>query len=119
MLLRRGRRVADYLRAECLAVYVAPTGDLADLAPANRESVEKHLNFARTLHIETRILQGPDLAATLVEFAHRLQVTQIFLARSRSTPMRMLPTRNLVSQVLRLAQDLQVTVIAERKSTRS
>jgi two-component system sensor histidine kinase KdpD len=119
MLLRRGRRVADYLRAECLAVYVSPMGDLADLPAADRESVERHLNFARTLHIETRILQGADPAATLVEFAHRLQVTQIFLVRSRSTHRRMLPARNLVSQVLRLAKDIQVTVVAERKSARS
>src|SRR5207253_5734883 len=31
MLLRRGRRVADYLRAECFAVYVSSQGELSDL----------------------------------------------------------------------------------------
>src|SRR5256714_15546644 len=33
MLIRRGRRVADYLRAECFAVYVSPRGDLSELPP--------------------------------------------------------------------------------------
>src|SRR5262249_22995094 len=29
MLIRRGRRVADYLRAECFAIYISETGDLS------------------------------------------------------------------------------------------
>jgi two-component system sensor histidine kinase KdpD len=115
MLIRRGRRVADYLRAECFAVYVSPAGDLSELPPSERERVEKHLNFARNLHIETRILRGQNPAATLVEFAHRHRVTQMFLTRSRSRPWRILPRRTLVSQILRLAQDIQITVVAERK----
>src|SRR5215470_19330750 len=71
MLLRRGRRVADYLRAECFAIYVSRHGDLSELAPGERDFVERHLNFARNLHIETRILEGHNPATTLVEFAHR------------------------------------------------
>ena len=58
MLIRRGRRVADYLRAECFAVYVLRSGDLSDLPAAEREAVERHLNLRRNLHIETRILHG-------------------------------------------------------------
>src|SRR5215470_5790254 len=58
MLIRRGRRVADYLRAECFAIFVSRSGDLSELTSRQRDSVEKHLNFARNLHIETRILQG-------------------------------------------------------------
>jgi two-component system sensor histidine kinase KdpD len=115
MLIRRGRRVADYLRAECFAVYISPLADLSELPPREREPVEKHLNFARTLHIETRILQGQKPAVTLVEFARRHQITQIFLTRTRSPYLKLLPALSLVSQVLRLAQDIQVTVIAERK----
>jgi two-component system sensor histidine kinase KdpD len=118
MLVRRGRRVADYLRAECFAIYVSPRGDLSDLSQARRDSVEKHLNFARNLHIETRILQGQNPAVTLVEFAHRHQITQIFLTRSRSRRLQLLRRNSLVSQVLRLAQDIQITVVAERRKRR-
>jgi two-component system sensor histidine kinase KdpD len=115
MLLRRGKRVADYLRAECFAIYVSPRGDLSELSAQQRDAVQKHLNFARNLHIETRILHGQNPAATLVEFAHRQQVTQIFLTRSSSWHFKLLPWKTLVSQVLRLAHDIQVTVVAERK----
>jgi two-component system sensor histidine kinase KdpD len=115
MLLRRGRRVADYLRAECFAIYVSPRPELSDLPQSTRESVERHLNFARNLHIETRILHGQNAAETLVDFAHRHQITQIFLTRSHGTHFKVVPARTLVSQVLRLAQDIQVTVVAERK----
>ena len=116
MLLRRGRRVADYLRAECFAVYVSPGGDLSELSASSRASVEKHLNFARHLHIETRVLHGQNAAVTLVDFAHRHQITQIFLTRSSSRHLKLLPQRSLISQVLHLAHDIQITVVAERKN---
>ena len=115
MLIRRGRRMADYLRAECFAVYISTTGDLSNLPPAERESVERHLNFARNLHLETRTLQGQNRASTLVDFARRHQIRQIFLTRSRFRRWKLLPNRSLISQVLRLAQDIQVTVVADRK----
>jgi two-component system, OmpR family, sensor histidine kinase KdpD len=116
MLLRRGRRVADYLRADCYAVYVSPRGDLSELPPRERDAVQKHLNFARNLHIETRVLTGQDAASALVEFARRQHITQIFLTRSRSSHLKFLPRTSLVSQVLRLAQDIQLTVVAERSA---
>jgi len=116
MLLRRGRRVADYLRAECFAVYVSPRGDLSELPSATQASVEKHLNFARNLHIETRVLQGQNVAVTLVDFAHRHEITQIFLTRSVSRGFKFLPARNLISQILRLAHDIQIAVVAERRN---
>ena len=67
MLIRRAKRVSDFLGAECFAVAVEPTGDLSGLPQAEREAMEQHLNFARNLHIETRILEGDDIAATLVD----------------------------------------------------
>ena len=80
MLIRRGRRMADYLGADCFAVSVMPR-DQGRLAKSDREAVEKHLNFARNLHIEARILEGDDAAETIVDFARRNQVTQILLSR--------------------------------------
>src|SRR5947209_1662142 len=87
-LIRRGRRVADYLRAECLAVYVSKTSDFRDLTPAERDSLERHLNFARGLRIETRILEGSDVAEAIVTFARLHGVTQIFVTREKSSGLR-------------------------------
>jgi len=113
-LIRRGRRVADYLRAECLAVYVSRTGGLEHLPPADRESVERHLNFARGLQIETRVVQGPHVAQTVVEFARLNGVTQIFVARQRSSTVRSWFAAAFVQRVVHLARDMQVTVVASR-----
>ena len=67
MVIRRGRRMADYLGADCFAVSVVPLRDKARLPTQDRNAVEKHLNFARNLHIETRILEGDDAAETIVD----------------------------------------------------
>lgn len=115
MLIRRGRRVADYLRADCFAVAVHPDPDLRRIPAIQRESLEKHLNFARNLHIETRLLQGEDPATTLVDFAHLHQITQIFLARAQQNSRVPVVRHNLIQQVVRLARDMQVTIVAERR----
>ncbi len=114
MLIRRGKRVADYLQADCFAVAVSRESDLHDLAVRDREAVERHLNFARNLHIETRVLQGQDVAKTLVEFAHLNGVTHLFLARPRPSQWPALSGRSLVQQVVHSARDMQVTIVADR-----
>jgi two-component system, OmpR family, sensor histidine kinase KdpD len=114
MLLRRGKRVADYLHADCFAVAVSRESDLHDMPAKDREMVEHHLNFARNLHIETRILQGQDVAKTLVEFAHLNGVTHLFLGRPQPSQWPALSRRSLVQQVVHLARDMQVTIAADR-----
>jgi two-component system sensor histidine kinase KdpD len=114
MLIRRGKRVADYLQADCFAVTVSRESDLRDLSSTDREAVERHLNFARNLHIETRVLQGQDVAKTLVEFAHLNGVTHLFLARPKPSQWPALSGRSLVQQVVHSARDMQVTIVADR-----
>src|SRR5579875_1225440 len=69
MLIRRGKRVADVIHADCFAVHVAEQGDVQSLPPGKREAVARHLDFARKLHIETRVLPGTEPAQSLVNFA--------------------------------------------------
>jgi two-component system sensor histidine kinase KdpD len=114
MLIRRGKRMADYLRAECFAVYVSRRPDLSGLLSREREAVEKHLNFARNLRIEARVLQDENTAQAIVDFSRRHQVTQIFLARQGSRAQRRLLQRNMITQVVELAKDIRITVVAER-----
>ena len=114
-LIRRGRRVADFLRADCFGVFVQGEPDIRDLPSVQREAVEKHLNFARNLRIETRVLQGKDAAKTIVEFARLNGITQIFLLHPQHTAWPRILGRDLHQQVVRLAHDMQVTVVAERR----
>ncbi|MGD0618599.1 MAG: histidine kinase [Bryobacteraceae bacterium] len=115
MLIRRAKRVGDFLDAECFAVTVQPSGGLAGLPECDRESIERHLNFARNLHIETRILVGEDVPAGLVDFARRNQITQIFLARPRDRDWRSLFGRDLIQRIVGLARDRQVVIVSPRE----
>jgi len=114
MLIRRGRRVADYLHADCTALFVHQTPELSQLPAEERQAVEKHLRFARSLQIETRILSGTDIAKTVVDFARRNQVTQIFVAHAETGLLERLRGRKFTEDIVRSAQDLQVTVVADR-----
>jgi two-component system sensor histidine kinase KdpD len=99
-LVRRARRVADYLGAECYAVYARAT-----------QNVERAIALARVLQIETRELEGDDHAQSLVEFARAHKVTHIFVARPRYEGFRWFTGRNLIHRIVRLAKDMEVIVV--------
>jgi two-component system sensor histidine kinase KdpD len=102
MLIRRGKRVANYLNAECLAVYVVQG---ADLTPEQKSAVERHLGFARSLHIETTVLTAKDVAKAIAEFARERKVTQLFISHDSKA------AHSIVNNV----REMQVTVVAERR----
>src|SRR4051794_36931985 len=74
-LIRRGKRVADYLQADCLAVHVS-SESVCD------QTVHRHMSFARNLRIQTHVLEGADVPSMIAEFARSHNVTQIFMGRS-------------------------------------
>jgi two-component system, OmpR family, sensor histidine kinase KdpD len=113
MLIRRAKRMGDFMAAECFAVAIRPGGNRPELSPSDEEKVERHLNFARNLHIETRILEGGDVAKVIVDFARRNQITQIFLARlpeKRSWAFR--SSKNLVHRIVSVAKDIQIVIVS-------
>lgn len=115
MLIRRGKRVADALHARCFAVSIGSTAPVRALPEADREAVERHLNFARNLHIETSVLAGTEPAKILVNFARERSARQIFLPRDAGKGFGRLLGRNLVNEVVSLAHDMEVTIVADRK----
>jgi len=107
-LIRRGKRVADYLQADCLAIHVATAVDGA-------EAVERHMSFARNLRIETNVIQSADVPGTIAGFARSRGVTQIFMGRSHPPPWWNRFAETIVQQVVRQARDMQITIVAERR----
>ncbi len=116
-LIRRGRRVADYLKGDCYAVCVVPPSASAAQDAPDSGTVAEHLDFARRLHIETRTLIANDAARALVAFARANAVTQIFLPRPARRLLPILSRRHTTMRVVALAHDMQVTVVAERKKS--
>jgi len=114
MLIRRGKRVADYLHADCFALAVRANPDGRGNGSSGSEAVERHLNFARNLHIEARVLEGDDAAKTLVEFARLNGITHVFLARPARNQWPAPIGKNLLRQVVRQARDMQVIIVADR-----
>jgi two-component system, OmpR family, sensor histidine kinase KdpD len=107
-LIRRGKRMADYLQADCLAIHVATEG-------AVDEVVERHMSFAGNLRIQTHVLQGTDVPQVIAEFARTHHVTQIFMGRSGPRSWWKRFGETIVQQVVRLARDIQITIVAERR----
>ncbi len=116
MAIRRAKRMSDHLGAECFAVAVQPSGDLAGLAEPVRDAFMRHLNFARNMRLETRILEGSNPARTLVEFARANDITQIYLARPKEGRWTQLFAPSMVQEIVNLARDMQIVIVAEREA---
>lgn len=94
MLIRRGRRVADYLDAPCEAVYL----------DRDAPELERHLNFCRNLRIPAVCVSGGDAAEAVAAHARKTGVTQIFVSRATGD----------AGKLVRLVRNMQVTIVSER-----
>jgi two-component system sensor histidine kinase KdpD len=110
--------MADYLGADCFAVSVMPFRGRSRMSKQDQDAVEEHLKFARHLHIETRILEGDDLAETVVDFAHRNQITHIILSRRDYRWWSHLLRTDPILRIVQKATDIRAIIVAERKRHR-
>jgi two-component system, OmpR family, sensor histidine kinase KdpD len=109
VLIRRGKRVADYLQADCLAIHVSRPNEIG------ADAVERHLSFARNLRIETHIVNAENIPRAIADFARTERITQIFMGRSLPRPFWKRFSETVVQQVVRQAKDMQITIVAERR----
>jgi two-component system sensor histidine kinase KdpD len=109
-LIRRARRVADYLQAECLGVVVSCPNDRSD-AEAH---LQKHLSFARNLHIDVEVVQANDVAQAVVDFARKRNATQIYVSGHAQQPWKSFFNRSMPQQIVRLARDKRVVIVSDR-----
>ena len=114
MLLRRARRVADYLQAVCIAVYVYSKEESEAQPAEDRPTIDRHIRFAENLHIGAKIIPGKNRAQALVEYARENGVTQIFLNRCTDSRRSWFPAADFTEQVLQQAKEMEVTVVAGR-----
>src|SRR5262245_27815711 len=97
-LIRAGRRLADSLRADWIAVYVE-TPALQRLPEGERARVLRALRLAQELGAETATLPGQDVASTLISFAAQRNAGKIVLGRSNAPEWRRLFRRSTYDAV--------------------
>jgi two-component system sensor histidine kinase KdpD len=81
LMIRRGRRQADRFHGDLHVVYVQQD----DLSPADGKMLEENLARAREANAQVEILHGEDPIASILEFAARQGITQIFVGHSLQT----------------------------------
>ena len=104
MLIRRGRRVADYLNSSCTALFVARDATMSELTLEERAAVERHMNFCRNLRIKPEVIESPEPAKAIAAWAREHGITQIFVTRDAPEAQKR----------VHRARDMQVTIVAER-----
>jgi two-component system, OmpR family, sensor histidine kinase KdpD len=107
MLIRRGRRVADYLDSSCTAILVVRDSTMSEFSAEERAAVERHLNFCRNLRITPEVIESLEPAKAVAAYAREHGITQIFATRDAPE----------VQKLVQLARDMQVTIVAERVRT--
>jgi two-component system sensor histidine kinase KdpD len=113
MLIRRARRMGDFLQAECFAVAFQPTAHPGGRMAAGLDKIQRHLSFARNLRMTTGVIPEGDVARGLVEYARQNQITQIFLARPRTRQRLPWFSGDLIQKIVALARDMQIVIVSD------
>ncbi len=78
-MLESGKRNARRFHGALLAAYVEQVG----LEPEDVARLDEYLDIAREMGAQVHRLEGSDYAGTLLEFARRQRVTQLYLGHSQ------------------------------------
>lgn len=113
-LVRRGWRMANRYHTELLAVFVE-TPRWASASPESKQRLAENLRFAEDLGAEPIRIQGSDVARTLMQVAHDRNVGSIIIGHSRHGRIHELLRGSVVQNLLRLAGDVDVHVVADRE----
>src|SRR5215472_615719 len=112
-LIRRGWKMANSYRTELLAVFVETPG-WGSASPEQKRALEENMRFAEDLGAEPIRVQGSDVAKALIELAHDKNVGSIIIGHSRHGRLHELMRGSIVQNLLRLAGDVDVHVVADR-----
>jgi two-component system sensor histidine kinase KdpD len=108
-LIRSAKRMATAFGAEWLAVAVETPGTAKSIA--TRELLGDHMRMAEELGGETHTVVGPDLAATILEYARSRNVTKIVVGKSAQPWWKKLFRGTVVEHLLKSSGDIDVYVI--------
>ncbi len=110
-VVRAANRIADQLKAPFLAVTIEPQGRLSN--PQADARIAEALTLAERLGGRVERLTSADLVGDILGYARRMNVTQIFIGRTRALWWRQVLGRSLVSELIRRADGVAIHVVNE------
>lgn len=109
-LIRTGKRLADELKADWLALYVETPGTLG-LPDRTQAQVEDNLRLAEEMGATTVSLPGHSAADTVIEYAVGHNVTKIIVGKPQAPRWRELFRPSFVEQIISRSGSIDVYVI--------
>jgi two-component system sensor histidine kinase KdpD len=97
-LLDAAQRLAQGLDGDLLVVHIHQPSNRASVYQAN---LGWHIEYAKEIGAHVEILEGKDIASTLVSYAQGQGVTHLVLGQSEVSRWREIRRGSLVNQILR------------------
>ena len=110
-LVRTGRRLADELKAEWLAVYVE-TPDQAGMSSEQRDRVARILQLAEQLGAYSVSLPGRSVAETVMDYARQRNVTKVIAGKPLRSRWIDWLRGSVVDQLVRRSGSIDVYVVS-------
>jgi two-component system sensor histidine kinase KdpD len=112
LMIRRGRRQADRFHGDLHVVYVQQEG----LSPGDQKILEENLACAREANAHVEILQGEDAIDSILKFAARQGITQIFVGHSQRSGWVSRWQANPVERLIMGAEGIDVRIFPHNES---
>src|SRR5512137_2051322 len=109
-LIRTARRLADELKTEWFAIYVE-TPDQARLSQEKRDQVARSLRLAEELGARTVTVPGESVAASVLTYAHRHNITKIIAGKPVTSRWIEFLRGSVVDRLIRMSGTIDVYVI--------
>ena len=109
-LVRRGRRLANNLRAP-LTVFYVESPRHQNLTETQKDRVADTLRVAERLGAETVMQPGRDIAGTVLEYARRKNVTHILIGKSNRSRWFEMLYGSVVRDLMRDSGTISVTAV--------
>jgi two-component system sensor histidine kinase KdpD len=115
-LVHAAYRLASRLGAEWFAAYVE-TPDSTGLSPDQQDRLMNMLRLAERLGAKTATIQGRSVAAAIIEYASKNNITKILVGKPADNGWRGLLGRSVVSQIIRQSEPVDVYLVGDSRAT--
>jgi two-component system sensor histidine kinase KdpD len=111
-LLRKTARLADRLNAPWYAVYIQTPGeDITKTEAALQRGLSKNLELAQQLGGVPMTFRGPDVASTILAFAHEYEIRVIVMGRTHRPWFQRLVNRSILDRLLRRSVGIDIMIV--------